>query len=225
MTWVQGDISPTSSRKIVPAWAVSNIPFLSETAPVKEPLTWPKSSLSRRFSGRAAQLIETKARSCRRLLAWIARAASSLPVPLSPVIRTVESVEATFSIRSKTSCIGRLLPIMFSKLVSVPERLLEEHVFLAEPPVLEAVGHEDLELLDVEGLDDVIHGPQPEGLDGLLDAAVGRDHDDRDGGLLLLEPRRTSIPSTWGILMSLIRRSIVLLLDVLEDARACRDWS
>ena len=40
----------------------------------------------------AAQLIATKGRSARRLLPWIARATSSLPVPLSPVIKTVESL-------------------------------------------------------------------------------------------------------------------------------------
>ena len=47
---------------------------------------------------------------------WIARATSSLPVPDSPVISTLESVRATFSIRRKTCWMLSPLPMMFSKL-------------------------------------------------------------------------------------------------------------
>jgi hypothetical protein len=44
----------------------------------------------------AAQLTLTKTFSERRERLWMARAISSLPVPVSPAMRTVESVGATF---------------------------------------------------------------------------------------------------------------------------------
>jgi len=50
----------------------------------------------------------------RWLLKWMAWATSSLPVPLSPVIITVEWLSAIFRIVSKTSTILGLLPMMFS---------------------------------------------------------------------------------------------------------------
>ena len=54
--------------------------------------------------GVAAQLTLTKARAERRDRLWMARAMSSLPVPVSPVIRTVESVGATLATRARTAC-------------------------------------------------------------------------------------------------------------------------
>ena len=60
-----GDISPISSRKIVPPRASSNRPFLSATAPVKDPRRWPKSSDSSSPSGSAPQLTGTKPRADR----------------------------------------------------------------------------------------------------------------------------------------------------------------
>ena len=88
-------ISPISSRKIVPPWASSNRPLRWPTALVNDPFSWPKSSLSRRFSGRAAQLTSTNGAVRRGDAPWTARATSSLPVPVSPTIRTVLLVSAT----------------------------------------------------------------------------------------------------------------------------------
>src|SRR5439155_1057766 len=48
----------------------------------------------------APQLTGMKGRSARGLAAWMARATSSLPVPLSPMMRMVASVTATFRTRS-----------------------------------------------------------------------------------------------------------------------------
>jgi hypothetical protein len=48
----------------------------------------------------AAQLISTKGFAARRERWWTARASSSLPVPVSPVMSTVASVAATCSIAS-----------------------------------------------------------------------------------------------------------------------------
>ena len=72
----------------------------------------PKSSLSSRLSGRAAQLMAIKGLSNRELFMWIVRAASSFPVPLSPVIRTFRELSLTFSINFIISRILGLVPIM-----------------------------------------------------------------------------------------------------------------
>ena len=68
----------------------------------------------------------------------------------------------------------------------VPDRPLEQDVLLAEPPLFEPVGEDDLQLLDLERLDDVVQGAHLEGLDRLLDAPVGRDHDHRRERMQLL---------------------------------------
>ena len=82
-------MSPTSSRKIVPPRASSKRPTRSRTAPVNAPFTCPKSSLSRRSAGRAPQFTATNGPGLWSELEWSARAMTSLPVPLSPVMRTV----------------------------------------------------------------------------------------------------------------------------------------
>src|SRR5258708_37793895 len=56
-------MSPISSRKSVPRSAASKRPTLRATAPVKAPLSWPKSSLSSNPRGIAAQFSFTKGRS------------------------------------------------------------------------------------------------------------------------------------------------------------------
>src|SRR6266545_4226964 len=78
-------MSPISSRKSVPPSASSNLPRRRATAPVKAPRSWPKSSDSISSSGTAAQLTSTKGPSARVDRAWMARATSSLPEPLSPL--------------------------------------------------------------------------------------------------------------------------------------------
>ena len=90
--------SPISSSISVPPWAVSILPTVVLVAPVKAPFSWPKSSVSSRFSGIAAQLMATNLplrleASCRPC------ASTSLPVPLSPSSITVASLLATRSIR------------------------------------------------------------------------------------------------------------------------------
>jgi hypothetical protein len=54
------------------------------------------------------QLIGTKGLSLARAAEMDRAGDDSLPVPLSPVIRTLVLVSATWAISSKTSCIGRL---------------------------------------------------------------------------------------------------------------------
>ena len=59
-------MSPTSSRNSVPWSASSKRPIFCAMAPVKAPRSWPKSSVSSKPVGIAAQLILTKVRSRRR---------------------------------------------------------------------------------------------------------------------------------------------------------------
>ena len=82
--------------------AISNLPGRSRVAPVKDPLAWPKSSLSAIDSGSAAQLTWIKASSPREDAAWSCWATSSLPTPVSPRIRTGRSLRATTSISSRS---------------------------------------------------------------------------------------------------------------------------
>ncbi len=88
-TWTGSPISPISSRKSVPPSAVSNRPGFCCTASVKAPFSCPKSSLSSSCSGRAAQLMSTKAPPARRPVRWIISANTSLPTPDSPSMSTV----------------------------------------------------------------------------------------------------------------------------------------
>jgi hypothetical protein len=63
----------------------------------------------------AAQLMVMNGRSERSEFTWMARATSSLPVPLSPVMSTVASVGAMRTMRPSTSRMAPLRPMMFSK--------------------------------------------------------------------------------------------------------------
>ncbi len=94
-TWSSIGISVISSRKRVPLWARSKYPLCRRSAPVKLPLSWPKSSLSIRVGETAPQLSGRKGAFERRDRRWIVCAARSLPVPLSPIRRTEASVGAT----------------------------------------------------------------------------------------------------------------------------------
>ena len=78
--------------------------------PVNAPRSWPNNSLSIRVSDTEAQLMAIKGLCALRLLRWIARATSSLPVPVSPVIRTVVSFGATLAIVSRIAQMLSLSP-------------------------------------------------------------------------------------------------------------------
>ncbi|MCZ7683050.1 MAG: hypothetical protein M5U28_31270 [Sandaracinaceae bacterium] len=77
---------------------------------MKAPRTCPKSSLSTSVSGSAAQSMATKGPRRRPPCSWSARAASSLPVPVSPSRSTVTSLFAASSSTAKTSRSARLSP-------------------------------------------------------------------------------------------------------------------
>ena len=113
-------MSPTSSRKRVPRSAASRRPRFICAAPVKAPFSYPKSSLSTRSLGRAAQFSFSKGPRLRGLARWIARATSSFPEPLSPVMSTFASLRATFATSARTCSIARLSPTIAS---AAPARL------------------------------------------------------------------------------------------------------
>ena len=164
----------------MPRCAVSKSPFLVWCASVKAPLMCPNSSLSRSASGRAAQLTDTKVASRRGDRACRALATSSLPVPLSPCSSTVELVAATERISSNTFTMGGATPMMLFEPVLDAELRLEAEVLVLELLFLQGVAHDDLQLLHVEGLDQVVLRTQLQGGHGRLRRTVGG-HDDDDG--------------------------------------------
>ena len=85
---------------------------MRDCTPVATPFSMPKSSLSSRVSGRAAQLSATKGRRARGLVKWMALAAISFPVPLSPVIRTLTALSRMRSTRCTTCWIRCPVPMM-----------------------------------------------------------------------------------------------------------------
>src|SRR5678815_5102621 len=104
-TWDSSGSSAISSRKRVPPLARRTRPSRSSLAPENAPRRWPNSSLSMRLRGSAPQLIGTNAPR-RPEASWIARAISSLPVPVSPRIRTATLARAilvSWSMRCSSS--------------------------------------------------------------------------------------------------------------------------
>ena len=67
----------------------------------------------------AAQFTFTSTLSRRPLSAWMARATSSLPVPVSPAMRTVESVPATRLMSRNSFLIDFALPTISPTLCSL----------------------------------------------------------------------------------------------------------
>ncbi len=122
LAWVLRLISPISSRNNVPLCASSNLPARELSAPVKAPFSWPNSSLSINSSGMAAQFTATSGASALLLLRCTARAASSLPVPFSPVIRTQASVGATCASSCRNSVMAGDCPMISSSLCSMAAR-------------------------------------------------------------------------------------------------------
>ncbi len=94
----------------MPPSACSKRPRRIVCAPVKAPRSWPNSSLSSRSFGIAAVLMATKGPPARGLCLCSARATSSLPVPLSPVIITVTVLWLKRPMARNTSCIAGAWP-------------------------------------------------------------------------------------------------------------------
>jgi hypothetical protein len=113
-----------------------------------------------------------------------ARATSSLPVPDSPLMRTVMFERASRPMARNTSCIDGASPMM-SGLLS--QRLGRRRRLLLCPA---GAAHLIDGLVEVEGLRQVLEGTAVEGGHGAVEVRV-RGHDDdrqvRDGGVDLLQ--------------------------------------
>jgi hypothetical protein len=71
------------------------------------------------------------------------------------------------------------------------ERLPQPPVLVDEPPPVRAAPHDEAEcLVRRYRLEEVVEGPGPHRLDGRLNRAVPRDHDDHDVGIELHGPRQ-----------------------------------
>ena len=103
----------------MPPLASSNLPGRAST-PVATPFSMPKSSLSRRLSGIAAQLRARNGPSRRGEPVWRSRAASSLPVPLSPVMRTLTREAAARATSSLARRMAAESPTRSSSTAVVP---------------------------------------------------------------------------------------------------------
>ena len=107
----------------------------------------------------------------------MARATSSLPVPLSPVISTEASVGATSAIRLKTSCIAglRAQQLLAQARPASPAVRPRPVAAMRQRPVDHRGG-----LLQVERLGQVIERAVLHRGDGHVQIAEGRDDDDRN---------------------------------------------
>lgn len=92
--------------------AASKAPVLSFSAPVKEPLTWPKNSEAASSRGMVPQSTATKGLPARLLLRWMSCATCSLPVPLAPLTSTDMLVGATSRTYSYSRREASLCPSM-----------------------------------------------------------------------------------------------------------------
>jgi len=94
---------------------VKKQPFAAAIRAGKGPLTWPNSSASIISGGMAAQLTGINGLSARSDSEWIERAATSLPVPDSPVSRIEVGSRATRAIVSRTLRAAADSPIRLSR--------------------------------------------------------------------------------------------------------------
>ncbi|MNY23435.1 hypothetical protein D3C86_1571020 [compost metagenome] len=117
--WARGMLS-ISSRNTVPPSAYSSLPMRLPWAPVNAPLSWPNSSASNSCSGMAAQFNATKGLSARGPKSCRQRATSSLPLPVSPRIKTLTGNAARSSTCRRRVCKPRDTP---SRVVSSLARL------------------------------------------------------------------------------------------------------
>ena len=103
----------------MPPLAAWNRPALDFVAPVKAPFSYPNSSLSMSVGTRAPQSTATKFVCASAPRKWMARATSSLPVPLSPEINTGVRVSFSREIMRSTSCMPAEVPMIPSRFSSV----------------------------------------------------------------------------------------------------------
>ncbi len=150
------------------------------SAPVKAPFSWPNSSDSSRFSGIAAQLRARNGGPGPGAVLVDGRATSSLPVPLSPVIRTGTSWAGDPA--DGLVHLAHCRTAADDGPVHVGVRGgLGHHGRLAHPPGhLQRLADHPPQLVRVERLEQVVVGALLHRLDGRVRPLGHGDEDDRD---------------------------------------------
>ena len=171
-------VSAISSKKNVPPSASSKRPLRALTAPVNDPLAWPKSSLSSSVSVMAAQLTGTNGP-----LGALAVGVDGLGDELLAGAALARDEHDGVGRRDAHDAPEHLAHGPRSaddvlELVAILELAREERHLAGEAPVVERLGDLDEELLLGERLLDVVEGAEAHRLDGALDRAVRRHHDD-----------------------------------------------
>ena len=100
----------------------------------------------------------------------MARATSSFPVPLSPQINTLLLLSATLQMTSSTFCMGSLCPMIRGRRLA-GDLPLQQRVFGGEAAPLQRIADNELNLIDMEGLAQIVVGAQFHGFHrGSVDA-------------------------------------------------------
>ena len=157
----------------MPPSASTNFPVCLRSAPVNEPRSWPKSSDSMSESGIAAQFTCTNGPAFTSEPSWIARATSSLPVPLGPTMRTVAGVGAAFAMSASSRRIALAVPDDARE----AEARLQLLVLAHEARRVEDAPERVQDVLGRERLLEEVVGPGVHGLHRRLHVAVARDDD------------------------------------------------
>ena len=133
----------------------------------------------------AAQLTFTKGLARRSLASCTARATSSLPVPLSPVISTRAPVGPTRRTCSRIACTGMDSPTISARLFTLSRSARTSRPRSRRSSALRMATQQ---ALLAERLLDEVEGAVARGLDRGGDGAVAADHDHRQLGVVLAQP-------------------------------------
>ena len=172
-----GPMSPISSRNMVPPFAVSNRPRLVAMAPVKAPRAWPNSSDSSSDSVSAVQLTGHERHAGARRVGVDGARDQLLARP-----RFAFDQDGR---RRAGDARDQLVDLQHDR--ALADDVLEVGLALGgdglllgdEPPALERARDGEAQLLDVEGLRDVVVGAALDRLHRPRDVAEGGDQDDR----------------------------------------------
>ena len=109
---------------------------------------------------------------------WIDLATSSLPVPLAPCNRTLQSTMAIFLIMLKISCMAALVPMNPFENIIPRDGFPQTAILLPQGQLLAGAGGQHAYFLQFEGLGDIVIGAFLDGCDGRVDGTMSRDDDD-----------------------------------------------
>ena len=151
---------------------------------MKAPFSWPNSSLSSRLSGIAAQLTATKGAAPAASSWWMARATSSLPVPLSPEDEHGRVGGAGHLDLVEDRLHGRAHAEERSEAPGLLELSPQERDFAHDIGPLHRLVDQDPQPAEVDRLGQVVIGALLHRLHRGLDGGIAGEEDDRGGGQL-----------------------------------------